>query len=182
MRRWTVIPDWKKFISSGENIIRFLGDYIAKHIRQNSSLQEGQLLYLAGLFSNPETVKMRLWSTVPFCLFDRVLNVISIKDIDENGCKLKTRDLIFFQNQVPSHQSYIAKHIRQNSSLQEGQLLYLAGLFSNPETVKMLNQNGMLDCSCLASIILHALYYVILLIQFVRIQCMQNYACQTTAI
>ena len=61
---------------------------------------------------------------------------------------------------------YIAKHIRQNSSLQEGQSLYLAGLFSNPETVKMLNQNGMLDCSCLAStqegadprIILHALY------------------------
>ena len=43
-----VIPDWKKFISSGENIIRFLGDYIAKHIRQN----------MAGLFSNPETVKM----------------------------------------------------------------------------------------------------------------------------
>ena len=53
-----VIPDWKKFISSGENTIRFLGDYIAKHIRQNSSLQEGQSLYLAGLFSNPETVKM----------------------------------------------------------------------------------------------------------------------------
>jgi hypothetical protein len=88
------------------------------------------------------------------------LNVISIKDIDDNGCKLKTRDLIFLQNQVPSHQSenvirflgdYIAKHIRQNSSPQEGQSLYLAGLFSNPETVKMLNQNGMLDCSCLAS-------------------------------
>jgi hypothetical protein len=44
--------------------------------------------------------------------------------------------------------------------------LILAGLFSNPETVKMLNQNGMLDCSCLVStqeeadtrIILHALY------------------------
>ena len=61
---------------------------------------------------------------------------------------------------------YIAKYIRQNSSLQEGQSLYLAGLFSNPETVNMLNQNGMLDCSCLAStqeeadtrIILHALY------------------------
>ena len=53
-----VIPDWKKFISSGENIIRSLGDYIAKHIRQNSSLQEGQSLYLAGLFSNPETDKM----------------------------------------------------------------------------------------------------------------------------
>jgi hypothetical protein len=33
----------------------------------------------------------------------------------------------------------------------EGQSLYLAGLFSNPETVKMLNQNGMLDCSCFAS-------------------------------
>jgi hypothetical protein len=49
-----VIPDWKKFIS--ENIIRFLGDYIAKHIPQNSSLQEGQSLYLAGLCSNPETV------------------------------------------------------------------------------------------------------------------------------
>jgi hypothetical protein len=42
---------------------------------------------------------------------------------------------------------YIAKYIRQNSSLQEGQSLYLAGLFSNPETVKMLNQNGMLDCT-----------------------------------
>jgi hypothetical protein len=53
-----VIPDWKQFISSGEAIIRFLGDYIAKRIRQNSSLQEGQSLYLAGLFSNPETVKM----------------------------------------------------------------------------------------------------------------------------
>jgi hypothetical protein len=50
-----VIPDWKKFISSGENIIRFLGDYIAKHIRQNSSLQEGQSLYLAGLCSNNPT-------------------------------------------------------------------------------------------------------------------------------
>jgi hypothetical protein len=40
-----VIPDWKKFISSGENkqsLIRFLGDYIGKHINQNSSLQEGQ--------------------------------------------------------------------------------------------------------------------------------------------
>jgi hypothetical protein len=53
-----VIPDWKKFINSGENIIRFLGDYIVKHISQNSSLQEGQSLYLAGLFSNAETVKM----------------------------------------------------------------------------------------------------------------------------
>jgi hypothetical protein len=74
----------------------------------------------------------RLGSTVPFCLFDRVLNVISIKDIDDNGCKLKTRDLIFLQNQVPKFISsgeniirflgdYIAKHIRQNSSLQEGQ-------------------------------------------------------------
>jgi hypothetical protein len=43
-----VIPDWKKFISSGENkqsLIRFLGDYIVKHINQNSSLQEGQSLY-----------------------------------------------------------------------------------------------------------------------------------------
>jgi hypothetical protein len=39
----------------------------------------------------------RLGSTVPFCLFDKVLNVISIKDID-NGCKLKTRDLIFLHN------------------------------------------------------------------------------------
>jgi hypothetical protein len=39
-----VIPDWKKFISSGENkqsLIRFLGHYIVKHINQNSSLQEG---------------------------------------------------------------------------------------------------------------------------------------------
>jgi hypothetical protein len=39
-----VISDWKKFISSGENkqsLIRFLGDYIVKHINQNSSLQEG---------------------------------------------------------------------------------------------------------------------------------------------
>jgi hypothetical protein len=61
---------------------------------------------------------------------------------------------------------YIVKHINQNSSLHEGLSLYLAGLFSYPETVKMLNQNGMLDCSCLAStheeadtrIILHALY------------------------
>jgi hypothetical protein len=45
----------------------------------------------------------RLGSTVPFFLFDRDLNVISIKDIDDNGCKLKARDLIFLQNQVPSH-------------------------------------------------------------------------------
>ena len=57
----TVIPYWKTFISSGENkqsVIRFPGDYIVKHINQNSSLQEGQSLYLAGLFFNPETVKM----------------------------------------------------------------------------------------------------------------------------
>jgi hypothetical protein len=56
-----VTPDWKKFISCGENkqsLIIFLGDYIVKHINQNSSLQEGQSLYLPGLFSNPETVKM----------------------------------------------------------------------------------------------------------------------------
>jgi hypothetical protein len=67
-----VIPDWKKLISSGENI-RFLGDYIAKHIRQNSSLQEGQSLYLAGLFSNPETVKnVRIWGFHN----DATLNVI----------------------------------------------------------------------------------------------------------
>jgi hypothetical protein len=128
------------------------------------------------------------------------LNVISIKDIDDNGCKLKARDLIFYkikchltkgskiykviegrfipdwkkcissgenkQSLIRFLGEYIVKHINQNSSLQEGQSLYLAGLFSNPETVKMLNQNGMLDCSCLAStqeeadtrIILHALY------------------------
>jgi hypothetical protein len=43
----------------------------------------------------------RLGSTVPFCLFDRVLNVISIKDIDDNGCKLKTRDLIFYKIKCP---------------------------------------------------------------------------------
>ncbi|CAB9541465.1 hypothetical protein BROOK1789B_1928, partial [Bathymodiolus brooksi thiotrophic gill symbiont] len=52
----------KKNISSSKlnhkSLIRFLGDYIVKHINQNSSLQEGQSLYLAGLFSNPETVKM----------------------------------------------------------------------------------------------------------------------------
>jgi hypothetical protein len=47
----------------------------------------------------------RLGSTVLFCLFDRALNVISIKDIDDNGCQLKTRDLIL-QNQVPSHQRF----------------------------------------------------------------------------
>ena len=83
-----IIPDWKKFISSGENIIRFLGDYI--NCQTYSSEQ----------FSPRRAI------TLP----DR--------------------------------------------------------LFSNPETVKMLNRNGMLDCSCLAStqeeadtrIILHALY------------------------
>jgi hypothetical protein len=52
----------KKTISSSKlnhkSLIRFLGDYIVKHINQNSSLHEGLSLYLAGLFSNPETVKM----------------------------------------------------------------------------------------------------------------------------
>jgi hypothetical protein len=33
-----------------KSLIRFLGDYIVKHINQNSSLQEGQSLYQAGLF------------------------------------------------------------------------------------------------------------------------------------
>jgi hypothetical protein len=55
------------------------------------------------------------------------------------------------KGQQRPYRDYIVKHINQNSSLQEGQSLYLAGLFSNPETVKMLNQNGMLDCSCLVS-------------------------------
>ena len=74
-----------------------------------------------------------------------------------SSSKLNHKSLIRFLG------DYIVKHTNQNSSLQEGQSLYLAGLFSNPE---MLNQNGMLDCSCLAStqeeadtcIILHALY------------------------
>jgi hypothetical protein len=78
-----------------------------------------------------------------------------------SSSKLNHKSLIRFLG------DYIVKHINQNSSLLEGLSLYLAGLFSNPETVKMLNQNGMLDCSCLAStqeeadtcIILHALYY-----------------------
>jgi hypothetical protein len=77
-----------------------------------------------------------------------------------SSSKLNHKSLIRFLG------DYIVKHINQNSSLQEGLSLYLAGLFSNPETVKMLNQNGVLDCSCLAStqeeadtrIILHALY------------------------
>ncbi len=77
-----------------------------------------------------------------------------------SSTKLNHKSLIRFPG------DYIDKHINQNSSLQEGQSLYLAGLFSHPETAKMLNQNGMLDCSCLAStqeeadtrIILHALY------------------------
>jgi hypothetical protein len=68
-----VIPDWKKLISSGENVIRFLGDYIAKHIRQNSSLQEGQSLYLAGLFSNLETVKMLNQNGMLDCSFQHRL-------------------------------------------------------------------------------------------------------------
>ena len=77
-----------------------------------------------------------------------------------SSSKLNHKSLIRFLG------DYFVKHINQNSSLHEGLSLYLAGLFSNPETVKMLNQNGMLDCSCLAStqeeadtrIILHALY------------------------
>ena len=74
-----------------------------------------------------------------------------------SSSKLNHKPLIRFLG------DYIVKHINQNSSLREGLSLYLAVLFSNPE---MLNQNGMLDCSCLAStqeeadtrIILHALY------------------------
>ena len=92
------------------------------------------------------------------------LIVFSVKRkvIKENisSSKLNHKSLIRFLG------DYIVKHINQNSSLHEGLSLYLAGLFSNPETVKMLNQNGMLDCSCLAStqeeadtcIILNALY------------------------
>jgi hypothetical protein len=45
----------KKNISSSKlnhkSLIRCLGDYIVKHIKQNSSLHEGLSLYLAGLFS-----------------------------------------------------------------------------------------------------------------------------------
>jgi hypothetical protein len=45
----------KKSISSSKlnhkSLIRFLGDYIVKHINQNSYLHEGLSLYLAGLFS-----------------------------------------------------------------------------------------------------------------------------------
>jgi hypothetical protein len=83
---------------------------------------------------------------------------VIIKNISSS--KLNHKSLIRFLG------DYIVKHINQNSSLHEGLSLYLAGLFSNPEKVKMWNQNGMLDCSYLAStqeeadipIILHALY------------------------
>jgi hypothetical protein len=64
-----VIPDWNKFISSGENkqsLIRFLGDYIVKHINQNSSLQEGQSLYGRSLSGLPNCAIFRkTLTTVP---------------------------------------------------------------------------------------------------------------------
>ena len=56
-----IIPEWKKFLSLGENkqcLIRFLGDYTVRYLSENSCLKEGQKLYLAGSFKNPEMVKM----------------------------------------------------------------------------------------------------------------------------
>jgi hypothetical protein len=55
--------NWKRVGMTGKSLlvlVKILLDFsaitlIAKHIRQNSSLQEGQSLYLTGLFSNPET-------------------------------------------------------------------------------------------------------------------------------
>jgi hypothetical protein len=82
---------------------------------------------------------------------------------DANGLFLTGKSLLVLgqiSSRLLDFSAITLSNINQNSSLQEGQSLYLAGLFSNPETVKMLN------CSCLAStqeeadtrIILHALY------------------------
>ena len=64
------IPDWKKFLNSGENkqsLIRFLGEYSVKHLTNTSILNEGQTLYLAGAFKSPEIVKMVDFEGVSDC-------------------------------------------------------------------------------------------------------------------
>ena len=64
------IPDWKKFLNSGENkqsLIRFLGEYSVKHLTNTSILNEGQTLYLAGAFKSPEIVKMVDYEGVSDC-------------------------------------------------------------------------------------------------------------------
>ena len=56
-----IIPDWKKFLSSGENkqsLIKFLGEFTLQYMKENSCLMDGQKLYLAGSFPNPEIVKI----------------------------------------------------------------------------------------------------------------------------
>jgi hypothetical protein len=124
-----------------KSLIRFLGDYVVKHINQNSSLQEGQ------------TYTCTTWFTIGhfcYCLFfNKTRNILF------TGIWVATRPMIFhhktfrynmsnWSSSKLNHKSlirflgdYIVKHINQNSSLHEGLSLYLAGLFSNPETVKM---------------------------------------------
>ena len=45
-----VIPDWKKFISSGENIIRFLGDYINCQTYSSEQFSPRRAITLTGRF------------------------------------------------------------------------------------------------------------------------------------
>ena len=50
-----IIPDWKKFLSSGENkqsLIKFLGEFTLQYMKENSCLMDGQKLYLVGSFPN----------------------------------------------------------------------------------------------------------------------------------
>ncbi|CAC5369229.1 unnamed protein product [Mytilus coruscus] len=53
------IPDWKKFLCNAENkqsLIRLLGEYCERYFKE-SPLEGDAVLFLVGVFSNPEVVK-----------------------------------------------------------------------------------------------------------------------------
>jgi hypothetical protein len=55
------IPDWKKFLSVQENkqtLINFFGTYFLQIVGNDPVVQPGHTLYVAGIFGNPEVVKV----------------------------------------------------------------------------------------------------------------------------
>ena len=78
------IPDWKKFLSNTKNkqaLISFLGESITKFYNPSNPVPNGNTLYLAGSFPNPEVVKKYLDISLPLLYKQLQLRVSITKNI-----------------------------------------------------------------------------------------------------
>jgi hypothetical protein len=82
-----VIPDWKKCISFGENIIRFLGDYFAKHIENKRS----------DFFTKSSAISPKVLNLFAFIDCNKGMSSLIrvVLEISKNGQCLYYRNVLF---------------------------------------------------------------------------------------